>query len=752
LKLGAALSLAGTAPVTAVVRGLSVSIDAHSPEMLYLGKPMTYWLSRLNCCDRDPEFVDGDNSWVLVNFGDGVVPHLIESLKEKEEWSLGGVTELQFMASPRNVRLLSLALGHSHPRVRAGVLDALMGIACHRDLRPQVIEPLRQILPAIGRLLTDNDPVVSYRARHFLDVFVPELDPSFIVPIDALDDPQATKRANAVRMLGKRPAEEAIPLLETKLGDSDSSVRWEAAEQLSKFDPDHPGIVPIFIDYLIRREHITAIGFSGLDRIVVKALPTLLKALKSEGPKVRVSILHGVRWGESDAVLPTLLEMLNDPFAEVRSEAICGLAWMKTDTILPHLIRALEDEADSVRRQVRWVFERRRPDLARQAVPELMKILESGKPSGRVSAALILAELGHEGMQALPLLRKELQSLEPEVRLAAAIAIARIQPESLGLGPILFAGLSHSNQEISEKAVRALGKMGMELKSMIPQLIEGLKHESTQEISVKSLGKIGAEATQAVPCLVDLLQNRSRSLGCCVPVALAGVGSKALPPLTKLIEHEETFVRARAIKTIGLIGALAVNMVPRLVEKLNTGTVLERVAAAEALGNIGPAGANLAVPALRAVVKVRDLAIRREAIDALGKMKEKAESAIPELCSILDEAVATQIKWRLLLALKNIGVAAVPTLLQSLRNADEWVRTLAARELSECGKLVPAVIPALVKCLEDADPGVRAEAVESLGKLGSRAVGARSCLEQLLRDPCEIVQARTKLALTAILT
>ena len=160
LKLGAALSLAGTAPVTAVVRGLSVSIDAHSPEMLYLGKPMTYWVSRLNTCDHDPEFVDGVHDWDLVHFGDQVVPHIIESFKERE-WSLAGVVDLQFMASPRNVRLLSLALGHSHPRVRAGVLDALMGIACHRDLRPQVIEPLRQILPAIGRLLTDNDPVVS---------------------------------------------------------------------------------------------------------------------------------------------------------------------------------------------------------------------------------------------------------------------------------------------------------------------------------------------------------------------------------------------------------------------------------------------------------------------------------------------------------------------------------------------------------------------------------------------------------------
>ena len=229
---------------------------------------------------------------------------------------------------------------------------------------------------------------------------------------------------------------------------------------MSKFDPDHLGIVPIFIDYLIRREHITAIGFSGLDRIVVKALPTLREALKSEGPKVRVSILHGLGWSKSDAVLPTLLEMLSDPFPEVRGEAICGLAWMKTDAILPHLIRALEDEADSVRRQARWVFERRRPDLARQAVPELMKILESGKPSGRVSAALILGELGHEGMQALPLLRQELQSLEPEVRLAAAIAIAHIQPESPGLGPILFAGLSHSNQESRKRLYGLLKNRG----------------------------------------------------------------------------------------------------------------------------------------------------------------------------------------------------------------------------------------------------------------------------------------------------
>ena len=290
------------------------------------------------------------------------------------------------------------------------------------------------------------------------------------------------------------------------------------------------------------------------------------------------------------------------------------------------------------------------------------------------------------------------------------------------------------------------------MKSILPQLIEGLKHDSLRGMTANLLSMILGEAAQAIPSMIALLKTRTSNLGYYVPAALACAGPKAIQPLAELLDHKETFIRARAIKTIGLIGAPAVNMVPRLVEKLNTGCVLERVAAAEALGNIGTAGASLAVPALKAVVKDRDIAVRREAIDALGKMKEKAESAIPDLCNILDEAVATQIKWRVLLALKSIGVAAVPTLLQSLRNADEQVRMLAARELSECGKLVPAVIPALVKCLEDADPGVRAEAVESLGKLGSRAVGAKSSLEQLLRDPCEIVRARTKLALTAILT
>ena len=752
LKLGAALSLAGMAPVTAVVQGLSVSIDAHASEVLYLGKPMNYWLSRLNCCDRDPEFVDGENSWVLVNFGDGVVPHLIESLKEKEEWSLDGITELQFMGSPRNVRLLYLALGHSHPRVRAGVLDALMGIAAYRDSRPQVIEPLKETLPAIAKLLQDNDPAVSYRARHFLDVFVPELDPSFIVPIDGLDDPQAATRANVVRMLGKRPAEEAIPLLETKLRDSESSVRWEAAEQLSKFDPDHPGIAPLFSEYLIRRKHITAIGFSGLDRIVVKALPTLREGLKSEGPRVRESILHGLGWSKSDAVLPTLLEMLSDPAPEVRCEAISSLFFMETEAVLPHLIKALEDESDSVRSNVRWVF-RQRPILARKAVPDLVTLLmRQGTPAGHICAALILAEIGPEGIDALPVLRQELQNSDPEVQLGAAIAIAHIDPEGQNLAKILFAGLNHPNSDISQRADAALVNPKVGLKSIVPQLVDGLKHNSFPQMSAKLFDRIFAEATQTVPVsfLIDWLKSRDRT-GSYVLKWLAAAGSKAIPPLVELLKHKDSFVRARAIETVGLMGYQAANMVPRLVEKLNTGAVLERVAAAEALGNIGPAGASLAVPALRAVVKDRDLAIRLEAIKALGKMMEKAEPAIPELCNILNEAVATQIKWRVLTVFTNIGVTAVPQLVRSLGNADGWVRALAVRELSKFGNLVPAVIPALVKCLEDTDPGVRAEAVESLGKLGSRAVGVRSCLEQLLRDPCELVRERTQTALTAIL-
>ena len=498
------------------------------------------------------------------------------------------------------------------------------------------------------------------------------------------------------------------------------------------------------------REHTTAIGFSGLDRIIVKALPTLQEALTREGPRVRVSILHGMAWSKSDAVLPTLLEMLNDDAPQVRCEAISGLSViMKTDA-MPYLIAALKDEDDSVQGEVRGVF-RREPGLARQALPELMVVVKSGKPSGRVSAALIIAELGHEGMQALPLLRQYIQNPDPMVQLAAAIAIANIQPESPGLGPILFAGLSQPRRDISDKVVKALEKMGKTLKSILPQLIEGLKHDSIRGLTANLLSRILAEATQAIPYLVDLLKIRKSDVGYYVPAVLAGAGSKALPALTKLMEHEQAFVRARAIKTIGLIGCPAVCMLPRLIEKLNTGSVLERVAAAGALGNIGPSGAGVAVPALKALIKDRDIAIRLEAIDALGKLKGDAKSAIPNLCGLLNEPLAMQIKWRALRTLSNIGVAAVPTLLQSLRNSDEQVRALAAKELSDFGDVIPSVVPALIDCLEDADIGVRVSAIESLAKIGSSAEVARPSLEQLLRDPCDIVREKTKLALAAML-
>ena len=128
---------------------------------------MNHWIRRLHCSDRAPEFLDGADLWILKYFGDGAVPHLIESLKDKEEWSCDGVVELQAMANPRNIRLLSLALEHSHPRVRAGALDALMGIAIHRTLRPQVVEPLKETVPVIAKLLTDSEPAVSGRACNF---------------------------------------------------------------------------------------------------------------------------------------------------------------------------------------------------------------------------------------------------------------------------------------------------------------------------------------------------------------------------------------------------------------------------------------------------------------------------------------------------------------------------------------------------------------------------------------------------------
>ncbi len=85
---------------------------------------------------------------------------------------------------------------------------------------------------------------------------------------------------------------------------------------------------------------------------------------------------------------------------------------------------------------------------------------------------------------------------------------------------------------------------------------------------------------------------------------------------------------------------------------------------------------------------------------------------------------------------------------QALRNPSPRLRALAARALGETRDA--AAVPALLEALRDPDDEVRLGAVQALGRIGRTAAPAVPVLREALRDPRPEIRAAAARSLDAI--
>src|SRR2546429_6832493 len=97
-------------------------------------------------------------------------------------------------------------------------------------------------------------------------------------------------------------------------------------------------------------------------------------------------------------------------------------------------------------------------------------------------------------------------------------------------------------------------------------------------------------------------------------------------------------------------------------------------------------------------------------------------------------------------ALTKIGSAAVPPLLEALKDENPIRRSQAARALGEIN--VPDAVPALLELLHDTDGTVRESAVLALWRMGGPEAAAG--LTQALEDPDGLIRSRAAPALGGI--
>ena len=271
-------------------------------------------------------------------------------------------------------------------------------------------------------------------------------------------------------------------------------------------------------------------------------------------------------------------------------------------------------------------------------------------------------------------------------------------------------GSSPEHQDQVDEAVREIGTNG------IPTLLEMLQEKDPPPSKVRwrailwilriipqpqpasrhhlqaarAFQVLGADASNAVPALVQIYHRKiSPSSQQQTLEALRGIGPSALataaPVLLDGLTNSSTSTAGFAISEMH--GQSEV-FVPALINALKDPNDFVRSSAARTLAKYGPA-AKPAVPALIPLLNDPDWNVHRFAADALKKID-------PE--------------------------AAVPALINALKDSNVYVRSDAAWGLAAYGPAAKTAVPVLVDLYKnDPDPAVRADVAYVLKKIDSVA-------------------------------
>ena len=305
------------------------------------------------------------------------------------------------------------------------------------------------------------------------------------------------------------------------------------------------------------------------------------------------------------------------------------------------------------------------------------------------------------------------------------------------------------------------------------EIMTSMLHDAdlnNQVLAADALGHMGPAAEDAVPDLVQLLSVSNETVRSHAGKALEDLGVVAVPSLILALKQPEPAVRVAAADTLGNIGPAAKEAIPDLATLLGDEDREVSRHAAPALGRIGPA----AVPELIEVARWRsryttdmastafadlkadaatvrelvrlmgnvkeDPAVRAFAATALGHMPEKAQGEMPELIRVLGDE-NNDVRTAARWALGQTGPKGIPALREALKNDNSRILSGAAFALGSMGPAAEAAVPDLLRVMKNDDRTVRIDAILAIGKtqVTSDAV-VRALIQVLDTDKDEVVR------------
>jgi HEAT repeat protein len=696
---------------------------ATEPDPTYEGKRLSDWLKLLKSKDEKERRNARHALTSFVKQGRTAVEPLVEALLKVSVWD-GKLLDAR-------VRLL-VELGPA-------VVPALTAALWNGDLSQRALAVV-----ALGRLGSAARPAVPslLERLHYEDVLLRVhviralggiQDPSAIASLaERLQDrKQEVREAAATALVDlAAPANVLLPTLLLWLKAGPASQRRLAAYLLGSLGPEGSSAAAALAkalddeDGAVRQEALAALAAMGRGgKSAVDSLRSHLKNKERAEDHLATAEALWMVVRHSDALIWLKARVKGEPGAEQIEAARLLWRYTRAPEAISSLAKAIEQgnpAALSVLREI--------GPGAKAALPAILPLLtDTENRKVRLDAVAVVARLGVHGKPAVAALEKMLDSKDAWERSWVAWALWQVQNDRRSV-PLLVKILQDRISEDRVEAAILLRRMGLPAKEGVEALRAALKDDNARV------------RLQAATTLWKVEQHRD-----------------ALPTLVRLLTDSDSAIRQDASIDLGAeFGEKAVPAVPVLVKVLWQDSNVA-MAAAEALGRVGPT-ARQAVGALSALLRSRhDEGIQSAAVEALGLMGPAARSALPVVQEKLKHPHGL-VRVHAALALWRIDRKrdGLPVALPGLRSRGYRVRITAAEALWAM-KHDPRAISALLEALDESarrhhpnPANARYMAARALGRIGPAARVAAPALRRLLDEEDDYLRRTAADALKAI--
>jgi HEAT repeat protein len=554
----------------------------------------------------------------------------------------------------------------------------------------------------------------------------------------AAKDRDENVRMRAIEALGYMGDPQAIPLLVDALNDPRHEVRMEAAWAL-----DRLRWVPQSnlqrVDYLIARERWSEVAAMGRT-----AIPSLIQALKINYSGVRIGATEALRRMGQPAISALKAEASSkDPGRRQRAKT--ALQYIQRREEEDTLTRPVEEDPSRYERELKEglaiqkrfekVFGRPRYTSPTEGAGKPQKLeVEAQKPANSGETANQAAELPRKDMNLDEIIRESRIAEEAWARVKERWKAERSVPEG---GIPLENLISHEFEE----AIVEMDEAGDE---------EGwnalLADEETREPQPLEIPEITPETPEEpeppepVPekspleRYLEALRSSDETVRAAAVAALQGMGKEAVIYLIQALNDPQPAVRIAAAEALGQIGD--VDAVDPLIRTTRDEREDVRIAAASALARIGN---KKSIQPLIRLFADRYHGVRVAAADAVATF---GRAALDPLEEALSDPV-TVVRVTAARAVGLIGlIDTIPLLIDHLGDPAAEVRWSVARALAGFG---PPVIDPLSLVMRRGSKDMRLAAIDALWEIEDERVV--DILRQALDDKDEEVREKAAAAL-----